>query len=76
MRRMDAVVAPVRYLADTTTYPRGDVARPTRVYLSSLMDQLNETEMRSLRRWLVGTLHDLCTADLMADVVRPVSYSV
>ena len=76
MRRMDAVVAPVRYLVDSITYPRGDVVRPTHAHLSSLMFQLNEPEIRSLRRWLVGTLHDLCTADLMADVVRPVSYSV
>ena len=76
MRRMDAVAAPVRYLADTTTYPRGDVVRPTRAHLASLMGQLSETEARLLRRWLVGTLHDLCTADLMADVVRPISYAV
>ena len=75
MRRMDAVVAPVRYLTDTLKYPQG-VVRPTRAHLSSLMGQLNETETRLLRRWLVGTLHDLCTANLMADVVRPVSYSV
>lgn len=76
MRRLDAVVAPVRYLVDTITYPRGDVVRPTHSHLSSVTFQLNETELRSLRRWLVGTLHDLCTADLMADMVRPVSYLV
>ena len=66
------MAAPLRYLVETLTHPRGGPPR-AHAHLSLL---LYETEMGLLRRWLVSTLQDLRTADLTADVVRPISYSV